>query len=213
MKIIKSGHGNSVPRIGQSFFLKIGLYDGRAKFAPALLHSEFGQTRIYYRVRSSAILPREFALGQIWEIEVVRLRASQKMINGGWVSIIWVTVDLIDLYERIGKYFDINTMSWITVKIYKDGGEIETDRTSASVRYMKYFVEVPDVKGIIIKTGHFPEIIENANGKILSRHQPTLRKCTFEPACEKLPNDGVVLSSVGPLSTTWFVEKIDSGGR
>lgn len=204
----KLGHGNRAPIIGERFFLGIGLYRARYRFPPMFLNCINGNTRIFYRIRSSAVIQKEFAPGQVWEVEVINLHSLQKKIDESYEAYTWVTVDLLGLYEKRRSYFDIHCKKWITSRLLPNGTLEKIGETSARVDFKLYSKKIDELNGEPrFESGYFAEVIELETERVIARFEPKAKigTITREPEYPVLPEDGAKLYPPDVMKFRWSI--------
>lgn len=204
----KLGHGNRFPIIGEKFFLGIELYQNRYRFPPVSLNRVNGNVRVFYRIRSSAVIPKEFAPGQVWKVEVTNLRARQKKIAEDWRSFMWVTVDLLGLYEKRRSYFEIHSKKWVTMKLIESGGFEIVEEIPARVEFKLYSYIFDELDGSPrFQAGYFAEVIKLETERVIARFEPKAKigAITGEPEYPLLPEDGAKLYPPDVMKFRWSI--------
>lgn len=190
LRMCKIGHGARIPNVGDKFLLQIGWYLGRPLFPPACITQNGECFRVHYSVRSVSSLLR-FQIGQVWEVEVVRLR--RRVRNGKILTI--ARIDLHTYRDALMGYFDYSTKMWRLCQQTAQGF-IKIAEESANVRYSEFVRANVEESGVSYEVGLFPEVLDN-KGNVLIRYSP--RKVRKIDACEcvhyiALPHDDVPLA-------------------
>lgn len=212
IRIERFGHGNTLPNIGDRFFLATKKNNRRNRiwFIPAGLVQEQRPYKVYYSIRSAAILA-PFESGQAWEVQAVRLRRiHRKNPNAHVLPSTIVRIDLLQMFHRVVGRFDHTTMTWDT---FHDVDELLVPMSSvpARVEYREYTT----VRDKVSVKGYYPEVIDASSGAIIIRFSSirlrALKGVRDWDTIAPLPDDGVPFTkSTDPVKGTQYIVTPDT---
>ena len=212
MQFVRVGHGNSLPEIGGRFFLKTSLTrKGRVAFAPTNLTHSGNTFMVYYSVRSSAQIPVPFQIGQVWEVEAIRLRRLRGSKESTQSFPTLVRLDLYHSYALFHGRFDPRNKTWRVFRL-TDRGTLLLYEAAALVRYQFYAVMHTSGGKQYLTAGYFPEIVDASSGNIILRYSQGQDRTLSDVKAKEgniplLPDDGV--PQTRETNVTQVVEFID----
>lgn len=199
MKIVKFGHGNTLPEIGRQFFLQTGFSfsSRRVGFLPVSFTNNGQSFTVHYSVRSAATF-LAFELGQVWEVKAVKYHQLRGRDDDTQRPGTLVRLDLLQAYDLCVGWFDPHSMTW-NISRYERENLVPISSLAAKVQYTRYTTIGISRGQERPQAGYFPEVVNASSGAIIVRYTPYVMKFLANAEVGKgnlpsLPDDGAPLT-------------------